>query len=141
MNTILKGRLQSLFLDNGPRIRNGQKGSKELGLVDWRPKGSSDNACLNILRAEDINRVGAGPRTKQDTNTSTRRDDKSGTEEDDKAGIRRQNNKTSTRKRDNIGVGNRGQDNKADIGKQNKEVRPDNEGAIELVARGCYTGV
>ena len=115
MNAISKSRLQMLFLSNGLRIRNAQRGSEELRLVDWRPKGSFDKTGLNILRAEDVSQVEARPSTKRDADTSTERNDKAGTEKDDKVDMRRRDNAVSTRRQDNNKVGNPRQDNKMDI--------------------------
>ncbi len=95
MNTVSKNHLQLLFLSNRSRVKNGQKGSTRLRLVHWRPKSSSDKACLNVLRAEDVRRVGARLSIKRDDETSirgdngadTRRNNKADIERDDKVGI------------------------------------------------------
>ena len=76
MNAVSKSHLQSLFSGNGPRIGNGQRSSGGLGLVDWRLNDLSDKACLNVLRTEDVSRVGAGPSTEQDANAGKGRDNK-----------------------------------------------------------------
>lgn len=63
MNVMSKSDLQSLFLGLRPRVGNGKKGFAGLGLNNWWPKGSFDRARLNVLRAEDIKRIGARPST------------------------------------------------------------------------------
>ncbi len=147
MNAVSKGRLQSLFLNNGPRVGNGQRGSAGLGLVDWRPKGSFDKACFNVLRAEDVRRVGARPSTEQDeeagiggdNGAGTGRDNEVGTGgdnepgtgglddepgtggRDEKPGTGGQDDKPGTRGRDGDGVGDLGHDNGAGTGGQGDE--------------------
>ena len=115
MNIVSKGRLQLLFLGNGPRIRNGQRGSEKLGLVDWQLKGLSDKVCLNVLRAEDVSRVRTEPSTKRDANAGIEKDNKAGIGRDNKVGIEGQDNKAGTGKQDNkVGIGgqnNNGVDN------------------------------
>lgn len=54
MNAGLKGRLQSFFLDNGPKVRNRQSRFLEIRPVKWRCKSLLDRVCLNDLRAKDI---------------------------------------------------------------------------------------
>lgn len=99
MNTMSKGHLQSIFLGNGPKVGNRQKGSTRLKLVDRRPKSLSDKACFNILRVEDIRQVGAGPSIEQNDEAGRERNDEVGTRRgddevskkggDDKVSIRR----------------------------------------------------
>lgn len=79
MNAVSKSCLQLLFLGNGSRVGNGQKGFTELGLVDWRPKSSSDKAPLNVLRAENVRQVGARPIIERDNKVDIGGDDKAGT--------------------------------------------------------------
>lgn len=158
MNAVSKGCLQSLFLDNRPIVGNRQSGFIGLRLVDRQPKNSFDMVCLNILGAEDVRRVRAGPSIKHDNKTGTRRDnktgteedneagtggdDKTGTEEDNKLGMEGQNNKVgiggrdnkaATGRRDGNKTGDPTQDNKAGI------KRRDNKGVAEPVARAFYT--
>ena len=78
INTVSKSCLQLLFSGNGPRIENGQRGSKSLKLDDWRPKSLSKKAHLNILRAEDMSQIKAGPSVEQNADASTERNDKAG---------------------------------------------------------------
>ena len=164
INNVSKSRLQLLFLDNRPRIENGQKGSGKLGLVDWRPKGLSNKVYLNIPRVRDVRQVKAGPNIKRDNKVGIRRDNKVGigrdnkadTEgQDNKAGIRRDNkaskgrqddktgigkdNKAGTRRQNNNGMGNLAQNNKADIGRQDNKMGPDNKKAIQPAVRACCT--
>ena len=105
MNTGSKSHLQLLFLDNGPRIKNRQRGFTRLGLVYWWPESSSDTACSNVLRAKHINQVKAGPSTKYDNKAGIKADNKANKVED---------NKTNTRKHKKAGT-ERG-DNKTSIG-------------------------
>ncbi len=123
MNAVSKGRLQLLFSDNGPRVGNRQRDSAGLGLVDWRPKGSSDKAYLNVLRAEDVRRVGTGPSTEQDNKAGKRQDDGVGTREDNEAGIGGDDKPSTGGPDDKLGTGRRddepgtgGQDNKPGTG-------------------------
>lgn len=51
MNVVSNNHLQ---FDNELRVKNGQKGSTMLELVDWWRKGSSNKTCLNVLREKDI---------------------------------------------------------------------------------------
>ncbi len=159
MNAVSKSRLQSLFSGNGPRVGNGQRGSTGLGLVNWRPKGSSNKSCLNVLRAEDVRRVGAGPSTKQDDEAGIGRDDKAGTRGDNKADIGRDIKPGTGEPDDKPGTGGqdkkpgiRGQDNKLGIGGRDGDgvgdPRRDNgvgtggqgdKGAAEPAVRAFYT--
>lgn len=52
------------FLSNGPRVENRQRDS--IRLVEWWRKSSSDHACLNFVRAEDVTWVRVVPSTRQD---------------------------------------------------------------------------
>lgn len=106
MNAVLKSYFQLPFSDNGPRVRNKWRGSVGLGLVNWWPKNSSNKACLNILRTENIRCIRARLSKKQDNKMGTRgdngvdtgRDNKVGIGKDDKLGIRRLDNKSGTRR-------------------------------------------
>ena len=155
MNAMSKSRLRLLFLGNRPRIENRQRGYRELGLVDWRPKGSSDKTCLNVLRIEDVNQIRARPSSKQDNEAGIGGDNKAGIGKNDKTGIKKQDNKAGTRRdnkmgikrwdkkmgtkrQDNDGVGDPKQDNKTGIGKQDNQARPDDKRVAELVARTCH---
>lgn len=80
-----------LFLSNGPRIGNGQRGFRGREMVNWQLNGLSDKIYLNILRIENISRVGA--------RLSIEQDDKVGIRRDNKVDIRR-NDKASTRRND-----------------------------------------
>ena len=148
MNVMSKSRLQSLFFDNRPRIGKGQRGFRGLGLVDRRPKRSSDKTRLNVLRAKDISQVRAQLSIEQDNDASTlganethtRRDNKVGTEkQDDKVGTGGQDNKASIEGQDNNRIGDPGQDDKPGTGKRDDKAESDNEGAAEPATRACRT--
>ncbi len=130
MNAVSKNRLRSLFFGNRSRVGNGQISSAGLGLVDRRPKSSSDKARLNVLRAEDIRRVGARPSTKRDDKAGKGgndevgigEDDKAGTgRQDDKLGIGRQDGKPGIGGRDGNKVGNSGQNDRVRKGGQSDD--------------------
>lgn len=86
MNAVSKDRLQLLFSGNRPKVKNGQKNSAGLGLVDQQPKGSFHKAHLNVLRAEDVRRVRTGSCTEHDDQAGTRKDNEAGKGGDDEAG-------------------------------------------------------
>ena len=124
MNAVLKGSLQSVFLGNGPRVGNRQKGFTGLGLVEQQRKSLFNEVYLNILRAEDIRWVRAEPSTEQDNKVSIGGDNKSAIRRDNKAGTGRYNkpatrldNNADIRTRDKAGIG---EQDKADKGKQDK---------------------
>ncbi len=150
MNAVSKGRLRSPFSGNGPRVGNGRRGSVGLGLVDRRPKGSSDKARLKVLRAEDVRRVRAGPSTERDDKAGTGGDDGAGTGGDDGAGKGGDDEPGTGGPDDEPGTG--GPDDKSGIGRPDDEPgtgRPDDEpgtggrddeGAAEPAARAFRTG-
>ncbi len=128
----VKRPLAIAFLGQRAKSRKQIKGSAGLELVDWRPKGSSDKACLKVLRAEDVRRVGAGPSTERDDEAGTGGDDGAGTGGDDGAG---------TGKDDKLGTG--GPDDEPSTGGPDDKLGiggPDNERAAEPVARAFRTG-
>ncbi len=73
---------------------------------------------MNILRAENIRQVRAGPSTEWDDKASIGRDDQVGTGGDNKASKRR-NNKVSTGENHKVSI--RERDNKASTGRQNNK--------------------
>lgn len=151
-NVVSKSRLESLFLSNRLRVRNKQKTSSGLELVDWWPKDLSDKACLNILRVEDVKHVGVRLSTKQNYKASIQGDDRVGIKRGNKASIEK-DNKIGIGERDNKpGIG--GQDDKSDIRRQDDNElsnlrwdnkvgirRQDNKKVFESVARAFYIRV
>ena len=68
INAVSKIRLRSVLSGNEPRGGTRWRGSA--GLVERR-QGSSDKACLNVLRAVDARWGGVGPSTGKSNKTAT----------------------------------------------------------------------
>lgn len=61
---------------------------------------------MNVLRAEDVKSVKAGPSIAQDNKVSMEKNDKVSIRGDNKMGIKRQDNKVGIKNQDNNGIDN-----------------------------------